>query len=254
MSSSIWTRDALSSKARHASGRCWRLVEAQHRVSTAKITDSLRQQERLEALLDAAKPAVPAECRHLHYLLFTPFRYAPYPRGSRFRRAGATPGVFYASERPRTAAIEMAFHRLLFFAESPGTPWPANPGEYTAFAAEYATGRSIDLREPPFGTEPTSWTHPTDYGSCQTIAETCRAAGIDAIAYQSARDPNQATNIALLHCRAFASADPIDHQTWRIQVSRNGARIFCEFPKAAFDFDRSAFADDPRIKAMVWER
>jgi hypothetical protein len=254
MSSNTWTRDALWSDARPASGRCWRLVEAQHRVSTAKITDSLREQERLEALIDAVKPAVPPECRHLHYLLFTPFRYAAYPRGSRFRRAGFTPGVFYASELARTAATEMAFHRLLFFAESPGTPWPANPGEYTAFAADYAAGRSIDLRTPPFDTAAAAWTHPTDYEPCQTFAETCRAAEIDVIRYQSARDPNRAANIALLHCRAFAGPDAVEHQTWRIQVGRNGARIFCEFPRAAYDFDRAAFAADPRIGAMVWER
>jgi hypothetical protein len=39
----------------------------------------------------------------------------------------------------------MAFHRLLFFAESPNTPWPANPAEYTAFSTEYATKMAIDL-------------------------------------------------------------------------------------------------------------
>jgi hypothetical protein len=188
MSSTIWTRGALSSEARFASGRCWRMVEAQHQVSTAKLTDNLQEQERLEALLDESKPAVPAECRHLNYLLSTPFRYgAAYPRGSRFRRAGFTPGVFYAAEQPRTAAVEMAFHRLLFFAESPKTPWPANPGEYTAFAADYAASRAIDLRAPPFDATPDAWTHPTDYEPCQSIAEACREDGIDAIKYRSAR-------------------------------------------------------------------
>ena len=49
-----------------------------------------------------------------------------------------TEGVFYASETPQTAVAEMAFYRLLFFAESPDTPWPANPAEYTAFSTEYA--------------------------------------------------------------------------------------------------------------------
>src|ERR1700746_229875 len=112
MSSNIWTRAALSSNARAASGRCWRIVEAQHHVSTAKLTDTMQEQERLEALLEESKPAIPEQCRGLNYLLFTPFRYgASYPRGSRFRRAGMTQGVFYASAHPRTAAREMAFHR-----------------------------------------------------------------------------------------------------------------------------------------------
>src|SRR5207245_1957253 len=89
--------------------------------------------------------------RHLHYLLFTPFRYgAPYPAGSRFRRAGLTPGVFYGSEDAATAIAEMAFHRLLFFAESPHTPWPQNDVEYTKFrvALKTAAGRALRLRAP----------------------------------------------------------------------------------------------------------
>ena len=69
------------------------MVEAQHRVSTLKLVDTLSEQERLEQLLDASKPPVPPECRHLDYLLATPFRYgSPYPHGSRFRRAGLSPG------------------------------------------------------------------------------------------------------------------------------------------------------------------
>jgi RES domain-containing protein len=255
MSSSTWTRDALSSESRPVTGRCWRLVEAQHHVSTVKLTDNPQEQERLEQLLEDTKPPIPAECQHLRYLLFTPFRYgAPYPRGSRFRRAGFTPGVFYGSDMARTAAIEVAFYRLLFFAESPATPWPANPGEYTAFAVDYATGRAIDLRSPPLDRDRKRWMHPTDYDACRALADECREAGIDVIKYQSVRDPEPATNVAILHCRAFASTDAVERQTWRIQVSAAGARILREAPKASYGFDRAAFANDPRIKAMTWER
>lgn len=122
MSSSTWTPAALSSDARALAGTCWRLVEAQHHVSTLKLLDSVDEQKLLEELIEATKPPLPPECRDLHYLLSTPFRYgAVYPIGSRFRRAGMTEGVFYASETPQTAVAEMAFHRLLFFAESPNT-------------------------------------------------------------------------------------------------------------------------------------
>ena len=92
-----------------------------------KLVDTLADQEIFEALIEATKPAVPPNAEGLHYLLSTPFRYAPYPNGSRFRRAGLTPGVYYAAEEQRTAAAETAFYRLLFFAESPDTPWPAEP-------------------------------------------------------------------------------------------------------------------------------
>jgi hypothetical protein len=58
-------------------------------VSTLKLIDTLEEQVLVEQLIDESKPAVPRECSHLHYFLSTPFRYgAPYPTGSRFRRAG----------------------------------------------------------------------------------------------------------------------------------------------------------------------
>ena len=94
------------SERRRLSGACWRVVEAQHKVSTLKLVDTLAEQTLLEGLIEQTKPPVPPECRHLHYLLATPFRYgSPYPRGSRFRRAGLTPGVFYASETAATAGV-----------------------------------------------------------------------------------------------------------------------------------------------------
>ena len=118
MPSTTWRRAALSSNARALSGLCWRIVEAQHHVSTLKLVDTLDEQRLLEGLIEGTKPMVPPECRHLHYLLFTPFRYgAVYPNGSRFRRAGITEGVFYAAEAVESAIAEMTFHRLLFFAE-----------------------------------------------------------------------------------------------------------------------------------------
>ena len=62
----------LSSEARAYQGTCWRLVEAQHIVSTLKLTDSLEEQDLLERLLEESKPLIPAECQHLDYLLGDP--------------------------------------------------------------------------------------------------------------------------------------------------------------------------------------
>ena len=169
----IWTPAELS-QAPSRSHPGWRAVEAQHLVSNAKLTDSLAEQNRLEQLIEASKPIVPEECRHLHYLLSTPFRYgAPYPVGSRFRRAGLNPGAFYGSELCRTAMTELAFYRLLFFAESPNTPSPKNLAEYTAFAVEWATERAFVLTI-------RHWTDIARYGrSCrysvtQSMAEDAR--------------------------------------------------------------------------------
>jgi hypothetical protein len=244
MSSSTWTPAALSSEAKPLAGTCWRVVEAQHRVSTLKIVDSLEEQELLEALIEEVKPPVPPECRHLHYLLSTPFRYgSAYPHGSRFRRAGFTEGVFYAAERPETAVAELAFHRLLFFAESPGTPWPSNPSEHTAFAAELATGRAIDLTAEPFAASSATWMHPTDYTPCQTLADGARAAAIDAIRYASVRDPEHRPNLAILACRVFPKPEPTAYQSWRLHFHDGGVLAVCETPRTRLAFARTDFAD-----------
>src|SRR5215469_3363644 len=130
MSSPTWMRGALSSEQFPMDCMAWRIVEAQHRVSTLKLADSLAEQELLETIIEETKPPIPEPCRKLHYLLLTPFRY-PSQFDSRFRKAKSRDGVFYASEKPRTAAAELSFYRLLFFSESPATPLPKNPGEYT---------------------------------------------------------------------------------------------------------------------------
>ncbi|WEX08198.1 RES family NAD+ phosphorylase [Chelativorans sp. AA-79] len=250
----IWTPDGLSSEARPYRGRCWRLVEAQHRVSTLKLVDTLEEQALLEDLIEETKPAVPPECRHLDYLFSTPFRYgALYPHGSRFRRAGRTLGVYYAAEEARTAVAEMAFYRLLFFAESPDTPWPSDSGEYTAFAAEVATGRSIDLAATPFSEDEARWMHPTDYAATQDVADAARAAAIEIVRYRSARDTS-GFNLALLTCRAFAESRPVERQTWRLRLGSSGVQAICQFPEMSIGFDRHAFSADPRLAGFNWDR
>ena len=254
MSSPIWTPAALSSEAIHIEGKCWRMVEAQHRISTLKLVDSLDEQALLEDLVEETKPAIPAECRHLDYLLATPFRYgSPYPFGSRFRRAGRTKGVYYAAENVVTAVAEMAFYRLLFFAESPDTPWPKDAAEYTAFSAVIRTGKAIDLTRPPLDRDAAKWTHPIDYEACQQLADTAREAEMEAIRYVSVRDPQRRANVAALSCRAFAKPRPLDRQTWRIRLSASGVQALCEFPEKRIGFDRTSF-DDPRLKSLRWDR
>jgi hypothetical protein len=208
----------------------------------------------LEELIEASKPAIPEECRHLHYLLWTPFRYGVYPTGSRFRRAGLTLGVFYGAQVVDTGAFEMAFYRLLFFAESPATAWPTNAGEFTAFAVEYGTRRAIDLSKSPFDAHRDIWMHPARYEECQSLADLARAQGIDIIKYESVRDPDHRVSIAILQCRAFSKPEEVDRQTWRIHLSATGARVIREFPRLVLNCDRRTFAADPRIARMRWDR
>jgi RES domain len=254
MSSPIWTLDALRSEARQFEGSAWRLVEAQHRVSTLKLVDSLSEQEVLEGVLEATKPPLPEECHHLDYLLSTPFRYRPYPHGSRFRRPGITSGVWYGAEQAETAAAEMVFYRFLFYAESPQTPFPDDAAEYTAIAVNLATPVAIDLTTGALEEDAAFWRHPIDYQPCQSLAETAREIGAEIIRYASVRDPAHGVNFAVLTCRAFRTPAPIDRQTWRIRISRSGAQALCEYPDLRLEFPPKTFADDPRLADMARER
>lgn len=248
MSLPIWTPDALSSELRGWTGPCWRLVEAQHYVSTLKLVDNLTEQALLEDILEASKPSIPLECRHLDYLLATPFRYgAIYPHGSRFRRAGRTAGVFYGAEQVETAVAEMVFYRLLFFAESPATPLPDNAAEYTAFRVTLNTSSALDLTTPALDADATQWLHPTDYAACQALADTAREIGTELIRFQSVRDPKGGANLAVMSCRAFATPAPEERQTWRIRLTETGAQAICAFPAAGLEFVRADFAADPRM-------
>jgi len=252
MSSPIWTPDALLSEKRAASGKYWRLVEAQHQVSTMKLVDTVEEQSLLEDILEASKRPFPPECAGLDYLLATPFRYgAAYPHGSRFRRAGFTEGVYYAAAKVETALAEMAFYRLLFYAESPGTPLPANPADYSAFAARIATDAALDLTQPELNRDEALWSDLQNYEPCQALAEQARLAKIEAILYRSVRDPAGGLNIAVLSPKAFAEKMPVERMSWRIRLSKTGVQALCEFPMRRTGFAVADFSGDPRLASLL---
>lgn len=251
MSSPIWTPDALRSEARPAAGTCWRLVEAQHRVSTMKLVDTMDEQQLLEEELERTKPPGPPECRHLHYLLSTPFRYGRYPGSSRFRREGCSPGVYYASERSVTAVAETVFYRLLFFAESPQTPWPRNPLEFTGFEVGFSVAACLDLTALPLSRDEGYWTDPADYTACLALADAAREAGVGIVRYRSVRDPSGGANLALFGCAAFADDKPARYETWRVAFSRHGANALCDWPELRLAFPLDLFAADPRVAALM---
>jgi len=114
MSRSIWTRCAGPSEVRRLSGAFRRVVEDQSRNSTRKLLDSDAEQAVLEELLEThAKLPVPEGFRHLHFLLFTPFRHPPLRNGSRFGTRRER-GILYGARKLETAFAEVAPYRLLF--------------------------------------------------------------------------------------------------------------------------------------------
>lgn len=247
MSSPTWTAEELESNLVYLSGKAWRVVEGQHVVSTTKLVDTLKEQQRLEELLDDSKPKVPEVCQGLDYLLYTPFRYTPYKRGSRFRRAGQKDGAFYASENIHTALAEMAFYRLLFFAESPATPLPANPGEYTCFQIAYKSDRAIDLTEPPLNKNKKNWMSVSDYTACQNLADEARKSNITVIKSTSVRCPQRGINVTLLSCTAFLKKKPLETEQWSLIVKKDRVIAIKELKRESLSFTLDDFNNDPRI-------
>lgn len=247
----MWTAAALASEARSFAAELWRIVEDQSFAATIRITDTIDDQALLERLLDDTKPLWPREVAGYDFLIATPFRYRPYPFGSRFRRARQPEGVYYASEAVETAAAELAFFRLLFFLESPGARHPASPVQHTAFSIRAATERAIDLTKPPLDGDRGLWTHPTDYGPCQGLADEARQAGLQAIRYESVRDPRHGANAAILAIAAIADRTPRARQSWRFFVRASAVQAWCESPRLTLEFPWSGWRHDPQVAALA---
>lgn len=243
MSSLTWTPAAVSSEARALSCKVWRMVEAQHVVSTSKLVDTRAEQELLEDILEERKPPVPKETADLHYLLFSPFRYETrQPSGSRFR-AVTDPGVFYAAEKVRTAAAEVGYWRWRFLQDTSGLE-RLQPCPFTAFRVPIKTS-CVDLRIPPFESDVLKWQHPTDYTATQAFGRIARDSAIGAILYQSVRDPEQHCCIAILTPQAFAARKPdAAMQTWVLTISAKEA-IWIRKDDASLSF-RTASWEMPR--------
>ncbi len=219
----------------------WRMVEAQHRISTNRLAANAEDQRLLEELVEEVKPVLPPAARGLHYLLATPFRYG-HKKGSRFRRAGERPGIFYASEQIATAVAETAYWRLLFFSRSPGFAPPRSIVEHSAFTVPVRTARLIDLTETPFAANAESWANPDDYAACQDFAARARAIEAQAIRYASARDPECRANVALLDPAAFAASAPKIVQTWLLRYEAGRMTAFAALPsQERYDFSFDQF-------------
>lgn len=219
----------------------WRAVEAQHRVATTALTDTLAEQAQLERILESTKPDLPAEAAGLHWLLFTPFCYPPLPQGSRFR-GPYDPGVFYAAFEQRTACAELGFWRWRFLMDAPALT-RLDQRAHTVFSVTVA-GPGIDLRAPPWADRRARWTHPADYSACQQLAREARTAGVAAISYESVRDPGPGGCVALLSAAGFGAAAPDAVQTWYLWVDQDRVRWRLDSPFAddGFQFDTAPWA------------
>ena len=217
MPSNTWTAPAVASEAVRSQRRLWRAVEAQHIVSTLRLVANAEEQFVLERILEISKPPLPTGAADLHYLLATPFRYAS-PIGSRFR-AAAQPGIWYGAESVRTACAELGYWRWRFLLDSPALE-SLGPSPQTVFRARIVA-QLVDLTAAPFKRARAQWIHPQDYGPTQDFARVARQADVDAIRYESVRDPEHACAVAVLRLSCFHPRKPSEQHNWFLSVRRD---------------------------------
>jgi hypothetical protein len=223
-----WWADGLRERTRVL----WRGVEAQHRVATMKLVDTLDEQAELERLLEASKPPLPRGAAELDYLLSTPFRYTSrHP--SRFRRPGE-PGIWYGAEELPTACAEVAYWRWRFLMDSEGLRHGELVTEHTFFQAR-ARGRAIDLTRPPWSTREADWTHDHDYAACHALAAAARPRGVQWIRYRSVRHPPGHCG-AVLDASCLALHEPARRPTWVCKVTARSALMVHEDDRLALSF------------------
>ena len=240
MSSSIWTQCAGGSELRPLRLSPWRVVEAQHQVSTRKLVDSTEEQILLEEMIDRVKPPDITSGR-IHYLLFTPFRYPPLPHGSRFGSRHER-GIWYGSLELRSAFAEVAYYRLLFLEASRadlGTVTTA----LTAFTAAMRTLRGIDLTKEPFDKFRSKIASPVRYDSTQPLGADMRSEGVEVFTYPSARDAEGGTNVGAFAPSVFGKTKPRLLETWHCAASRERVDLTQGdyFTRRRFKFMRTQF-------------
>jgi hypothetical protein len=242
MSRSIWTRCAGSSRVGPLAVGAWRVVESQVVTSTRKLVGSDDEQELLERLIDGVKRPVPrdAEFRRLHFLLYTPFRHAPLPRGSRFGLRTER-GIWYGSLTLQAAFAEVAYYRLVFL-EGTAAELDSIVVELSAFRAAIATRRGVDLTERPFSAYEARISSKTSYAASQLLGREMRADGVEAFLWVSARDPARGRNVGLF-VPAFTRRNPTTPNAWACTATRRRVELVKKdvFRRERFAFERSQF-------------
>jgi hypothetical protein len=230
-----WFDTGIHSKA----AALWRGVEAQHVISTLKLTDSRQEHEVLESLLEASKPPLPADARGQHFLLFTPFRYrARFP--SRFRRP-ADPGVWYGAEELETACAEVAYWRWRFLMDSDGLREQALHTEHTFFQAR-VRGRCADLTAAPWKSAARAWAQKSDYTACQELGNEARKRELAWLRYASVRLPGGICG-AVLVPRALSLPPGFAQQTWDCKTARAGVYLQRRIERGQhYEFAAQSFA------------
>jgi hypothetical protein len=208
--------------------RALRYVEKQSRIATSELVDSQAEQQRLEELLEASKPAVPRQAQGLDWLLRSAFRYPPLRYGSRFGSA-AERGILYLSETRRALEAELAFYAFKFYEGMSEPPPRPLRRELTVITLRLRTQAGLDLGRLEDAVlrplvDPESWRFSQRFGRC------AREAGAAAIRYPSARIAWPAArmhrNLAVLAPEAVAgNGHPRASGSYLVLTDAEGVRL-----------------------------
>ncbi|RYF07888.1 MAG: RES domain-containing protein, partial [Deltaproteobacteria bacterium] len=121
------------------------------------------------------------------------------------------------------------------------------PQERTAFCVPVASQSVVDLTSPPLVRDRAIWAHPTAYDPCQALADRAREAGVQALRYESVRDPSRGANLAVFSPQALSSKVPMTRETWWLMLRRDRVEALREMPRMMLSFMFTGWADDLRI-------
>jgi hypothetical protein len=215
----IWQACDGNNQITRIAGTLYRLVESQEQIATMGYVDTLEEQALLEEMLEETKPDYPDGIEVYHYLLTTPFRYPPLEYGSRFGHTNE-PSLFYAGCDPSVTLAESAFYRFVFLDSMEDvTEEDKIRSEHTMFSADYQTDNGVRLQQPPFNQYQVELTHLTDYSHSQQLGSDMREAGVMGFEYESARDVNHGTCVALYNTSPFSNSKPTNTEQWLCETS-----------------------------------
>ena len=246
----IWSACDEQIKTVRLEGELVRVVESQEQIATNKIVDDLNEQAILEGLLENTKPPIPASAQHLHYLLYTPFRYPPLKYGSRFG-ARFESSLFYSSRNLPTALAETAYYRLLFWT---GMSEPPSSGQlttqHTAFTVTIMAEQGLQLQSPPFSQYQQKLTNKSSYTETQLLGSAMRENGVEAFEYLSARNENEGLNIALFTPDVIQDTAPTTTVNLICKTDGEGV-MFIDDNKDVYQYAMSSFTEDGQFPLPV---
>ena len=237
--SEIWDAVGGTNTLHPINGNGFRLVESQEEIATAEIVSDLDKQSILEEMIEQlSKPDCFPGTEHLHYLLFTPFRYPPLEYGSRFG-GRSEPSLLYGGTTEYVTLCESAYYRFFFYYDMQ-TPPPSQllKTQHTIFSFDYKTDQGIQLQNPPFDKYANELRNPKDYSATQALGSAMRGDGVKGFEYSSARDKDGGISVALFDATPLVSSEPYNKKPCLCQTSSDNVVFKLEGNIYRFSLDQ----------------